>query len=219
MHNCKTTKERVAELLLSGATDKPADLVECEDCGNDYDSLKEILRITNRQLEVVTPSKEYWNGYHVRLKKRLEDETRFGKAQAGTPAIPASALSASAHPASRTFFGRVFTSSIRVPMPIAAALLLMFALSLLFASRVSKKETSAPSVSVIHVPVEVPVIQEKVVTKVIYREPKRKRVSTQSAEESTLATTAKLTPASLIGFKPLDEVRLTVIKGGSPDEK
>jgi len=110
-----------------------------------------------------------------------------------------------------------------VPVPVGAAVLLMFALSLIFLTRRAVKvATPPPTVSVVHVPVEVPVIQEKVVTKVIYRESKRKAVSSranQGVADSSLAKSQKVNVPSLIGFKPTDEVKLTVIKGGSPDEK
>jgi hypothetical protein len=74
------------------------------------------------------------------------------------------------------------------------------------------RPTAPQSAVVVHVPVEVPVVQEKTVTRVVYRErrspPKRsKRPNDTVQVESTFAQ-----------FKPTDDVKLTVIKGGSTNE-
>jgi len=78
------------------------------------------------------------------------------------------------------------------------------------------------------VPVQVPVVQEKVVTRVVYRDRRSssrnsRRAINDTQTESTFAKSRKPTtdeiPASLNGFKPTDEIKLTVIKGGSPYEK
>jgi hypothetical protein len=74
------------------------------------------------------------------------------------------------------------------------------------------------------VPVEVPVPQEKIVTRIVYRDRDRPvvpRKSNQTNEPSTLARTQKneAIPSSLVGFKPLEEIKLTVIKGGTGNDK
>ena len=209
MHNCKTTKERITELLLSGAQVQPVELRECSDCSNEFESLKETLRISRRQIEAAAPSETYWNGYHARLRNRL--------VESGNPHS-----SGSPEQSGGSWLRRLITASISVPVPVGAAVLLMFAFSLIVLTRRTVKVATPPTVSVVHVPVEVPVIQEKVVTKVVYRESKRKVVSSsanQSVADSSLAKSQKINVPSLIGFKPTDEVKLTVIKGGSPDEK
>jgi hypothetical protein len=82
---------------------------------------------------------------------------------------------------------------------------------------------------VVHVPVQVdPVVQEKVVTRVVYRDRRSSSRNTRRAinDAQTDSTFAKSRtsstdeiPASLNGFKPTDEIKLTVIKGGPPYEK
>ena len=68
--------------------------------------------------------------------------------------------------------------------------------------------------SVVEVPVEVPVVQEKVVTQVVYRERPSKR-----SKPTRAGSTNDAAVASLDGFKPAEEVKLTVIKGGAANEK
>jgi hypothetical protein len=47
------------------------------------------------------------------------------------------------------------------------------------------------------------------------------RTGNKVNDQSTLARSQKrdVTPATLIGFKPLEEIKLTVIKGGTGNEK
>jgi hypothetical protein len=77
----------------------------------------------------------------------------------------------------------------------------------------------------VHVPVEVPVVQEKTITRVVYR---HRRVHARGSNikgskvENIFARSQKPRtdmPPSLVGFKPTDDVKLTVIKGGSANEK
>jgi hypothetical protein len=98
----------------------------------------------------------------------------------------------------------------------------LFAVALLFATRVSQKEVVVTQTVSVPVPFEVPVVQEKIVTRVLYRDritrrPERPMVD--SAVAKSVKTQNETRPPALIGFKPLDEVKLTVIKGGSPNEK
>jgi hypothetical protein len=75
--------------------------------------------------------------------------------------------------------------------------------------------------------IEVPVIQEKVVTRVVYVEKKsdRSKGGVKGLDRHGFpaaligADPAAKTAMSLAGFKPTDEVKLTVIKGSDKDEK
>ena len=69
---------------------------------------------------------------------------------------------------------------------------------------------------IVQVPIEVPVVQEKTVERIVYREKEpRKSKRTQPTPKPESAPTV----ASLQGFTPAEEVKLTVIKGGSANEK
>jgi hypothetical protein len=210
MHNCKTTRERATELLLNGA--EVDEILQCEDCRHELDALKETLRLTKRMIEAAAPAAGYWAGYHQRLKKNLTTAT----AQVEDPITT--------KPASVETFSwrRVFTLSVRVPVVVAAALLLVFAGLLFLVGKTSRAEITKQTVSIVKVPVEVPVVQEKIVTRVVYKQAKRQSIRRNSERElgnPTLAKSRSVTPITLGGFKPMDEVKLTVIKGASPDEK
>jgi hypothetical protein len=120
--------------------------------------------------------------------------------------------------------GNLFTSSVRVPVPLAAALLLFLGVSIVFALN-SRRAKSVPPPIIVTNPVEVRVphetTREKIVTRVVYRD--RVRRQPLSAPRNEIAVQrnepAAATPISLVGFKPTNEVKLTIIKGSARDEK
>ena len=210
MHNCKATIDRVTELLLDSPNAHPDDLLSkellrCAECRTEFDALKQTLRITSQLIERTEPSKSYWNGYHEKLRQRL-DNTGIHDSESRE----------------LTLFARFFGSSIRIPVPVGLALIFLFAVALLFAIRVSQKEVTVTQKLSVPMPFEVPVVQEKIVTRVLYRDRITRRTERPTVD-SVVAKSAKTQndprPSVLIGFKPLDEVKLTVIKGGSPNEK
>ena len=200
MHNCREVKEQITELLLNGADCRSdevlsAELRRCAECRNEFDALSATLRVTRRSRELSAPTEDYWTNYHAKLRQNL---------------VNVSALSASPTP---SVFERFIRFSIPVPAPIALSLLVAFAILVPVGIRAARKQT-VPVPSVVHVPVEVPVqvpvIQQKLVTRVVYRD-RRTSKRTINAEPKVESTFAK--------FKPADEVKLTVIKGGSRYEK
>ncbi len=201
MHNCKTTRERLTELLLDGSDPRvllATELRECAECRGEFRELKETLGLTTRAIETATPPDNYWPGYHARLKEKLHaaQQPRFEPGQYHEPVNRPSWLK------------RFFVTSIRVPVPVGLALL--FVLGLL----VLNLKTPVPSEPVIvHVPVEVPVVQEKTVERIVYREKPSK------PQKRTPVIPKNEAVASLEGFTPAEEVKLTVIKGGSGNEK
>jgi hypothetical protein len=196
MHNCKTTRERLTELLLDGIDPRVVlskDL-RCAECRDEFGQLSDTLRVTTRLIEIATPPESYWPGYHARLAERLRaaQQPRVVPGQYTRP----------------SFVRRFFAASIRVPVPVGIAVIIIFGLAIFFLTRVPTAE-----LSIVHVPVEVPVTHERTVERIVYREkqsrPKRTRLAPRP--DPTLAT--------LQGFTPAEEVKLTVIKGGSTNEK
>ena len=202
MHNCKTTRERLTELLLDGVDPRgvlATDLRECTECREECSELTETLRFTTRLIETATPRDSYWPGYHARLKERLR--------AAQQPRVELGQY----HSDTRSLLTRFFFSSVRVPVPVGLAAVIVFAVVVFVLMRVPAAE-----VSVVHVPVEVPVpvVQEKTVERIVYRDRRSQR-----SKPARISSPVDPAVASLQGFTPTDEVKLTVIKGGSTNEK
>jgi hypothetical protein len=204
MHDCRETKEQITELLLDGIDGRQdealrTELSRCRECRAEFDALSATLRITTRLREVATPAESYWAGYHARLRQKIHHSDFDAKAQR-RKGIPAS------------FFATLrlcVRTTVPVPVPLIAAVVLVFAAIVL-----GTKQPAPQTPSIVHVPVEVPVVQEKIVTRVVYRErrpPARTTKRPITSEPKVEGTFAK--------FKPTDEVKLTVIKGGSQYEK
>lgn len=223
MHNCKETREQLTELLLDGDGRAEGVLDHCEECRAEFEALAATLRMTARVRETVMPTEDYWTGYHAQLQSKLEgfqakaqrlrhEKTQREELKPGLGFIFAS-LRQPLRLCVKTFLRPV-------PVPLGIAVLAIGLVLALFAIR-SARQPQAPIV--VQVPVEVPTIQEKVVTQVVYRDRWRvskpsKRVVSDPTTENIFARSREI-PGTLSGFKPTDEVKLTVIKGGSPNEK
>jgi hypothetical protein len=223
MHNCKETREQLTELLLDGDGSAERVLDHCEECRAEFEALAATLRMTARVRETVMPTEDYWTGYHAQLQSKLEgfqakaqrlrhEKTQREELKPGLGFIFAS-LRQPLRLCVKTFLRPV-------PVPLGIAVLAIGLVLALFAIR-SAQQPQPPIV--VQVPVEVPTIQEKVVTQVVYRDRWRvskptKRVVSDPTTENIFARSREI-PGTLSGFKPTDEVKLTVIKGGSPNEK
>jgi hypothetical protein len=141
------------------------------------------------------------------------------------------------------FWRRALTASVRVPLPVAACALVALVASLALVAartRPATVETQASSVAPAMRVVGVPVIREKVVTRVVYVE-KNERVESRGVSAkgavSELATTSAhepkpgaetpdvgepasfITRVDMADFRPADEMKIRVIKKGRSDEK
>ena len=200
MHNCKKTRERFTELLLDGSDPRAVlakELRECAECREEFGELSDTLRVTSRLIETATPPESYWPGYHARLKERLR--------AAQQPHVAPGQY----HVDTRSWLTRFFFASIRVPAPVGLALIAIFGLAFVFLFRVPEAE-----ISVVHVPVEVPVTREHTIERIVYRDRQPKK-----SRRTQLTPPNDATVATLKGFEPAEEVKLTVIKGGSANEK
>ncbi len=213
MHNCKATRESLITLALNPPDQiqsLPAELEACATCREEYAALQSVLRVADQVKQTALPGESFWPEYQTRLRQRLETGS-----ESGVPS-PAFATRTSL----RTLLQNLFTSFVRVPIPLAAALLLFFGVSLAFALNSRRAVSTTPPI-VVTKTVEVPVTQEKirerVVTRIVYRERDRRqpagsKANAIAARRSGLAET----PISLAGFKPTNEVKLTIIKGRYP---
>jgi hypothetical protein len=203
MHCCKATQE---QLIEAGLSDPGSDLLEqigkCEACQREFYQLSKMLRSTRRLFTTVELSDNYWRGYHEKLQAKLTAADTVETRQSN-------------------WLRQLVFASIRVPVPVGMAAIVLLACAFIYGSRQTVQPIVIPTPHVVQVAVEVPVVQEKIVTRVVYKERKvsQQGFGGQSADESIVAQKRRSEPMSLTGFKPLDEVKLTVIKGGSPDEK
>jgi hypothetical protein len=210
MHDCRETKEKITEMVLDGVDNRQdevllADLNGCAECRAEFDALSATLRMTARLRETCAPAESYWVGYHAKLREKIQHSAKDFDAKAQRRKAE-----------SKSFFAPLrlcVRTTVPVPVPLIVTVVLAFAAVGLVAIS-GARQPASQSPSIVHVPVEVPVIQEKIVTRVVYRErrvPARSAKQTINAEPKVESTFAK--------FKPADEVKLTVIKGGSPYEK
>ena len=235
MHNCKATRELFTELLLDGVDFRSdeaisSELNQCPECRAEFEALSATLRMTSRATDAAAPADDYWTDYHSKLRQRLvyaQTETTTSRAKAQRHKEELGPLFEPLRPrAGTSLFSRFLRISVPVPLPLALALVVAAALLLSFTIRASRKDVQpSNTTTIVRVPVEVPVVQEKVVTQVVYRHrPTVSRTTKRTTEathvENTFAKSrTEIAPASLSGFKPPEEIKLTVIKGGVPNER
>lgn len=223
MHNCKATRKRLIEHALDETLSSQgallAEIEPCPACREEFASLRSVLRVADQAMESTLPAESFWSGYHARLQRSLERDSSL----ASRPLNETGAL---------VLLRNLFTTSVRVPVPVAAILILVFGLSIAFATHSRRQPITQPlsgTSSVVTRTVEVPVIQERTVTRVVYRNINRPTTRDMARLEKTGRSAAKVTgrreettdsaPISLVGFKPTSDPKLTIIKGSYRDEK
>lgn len=228
MHNCKATRKRLIEEALNQTPSDQsgpllAELERCPSCREEFASLRSVLRVADQALESALPAEGFWSGYHARLRQLLERDSSL----ASRPRTETGALVLL-----RSLLQKLATASVPVPVPVAAVLIILFGLSIAFGMH-SRRQTVAEPLSgppsVVTKTVEVPVIQERTVTRVVYRDRSRRSISDVAGIEKTARSAARVTnrpnesvantPINLVGFKPTSDPKLTIIKGSYRDEK
>ena len=226
MHNCKQTRSALIDLALDEMQPPQrqqlmSELKGCAACQEEYFSLRNTLRVSDHALRSAAPAESFWSGYHARLSQHIEKglENHSSTVQPGRSSGALNWWSG---------LRKIAAASVRIPVPVAAALILLLACSTFFVwrSRASAKATPAAQAASVEIrTVEVPVIHEKVVTRVVYVE-KNRRESRNAASQSAPANNAQAGPEapgttamSLVGFKPTDQVKLKIMKGSYHDEK
>ena len=224
MHNCKRTRNALIDLAGGEITDEQArelmvELSNCAECQAEHASITKALRASSQALQSSAPPEEFWPGYHSRLKAMLQSVN-----QGWLPDVDQISIGSRV----RDAFMAMTRSSVRVPVPAAFAALML--VSVLSYSVLSRERSGVippdPQVVVETRTIQVPVVQEKVITQVVYVEKKRRNRNVESpdyanpnavnvAASGSVANSKK--PFSLVGFKPTEQVNLTIIKGN--DEK
>jgi hypothetical protein len=217
MHNCKATRELLIESALDGAradydSALSAELAQCPDCREEFSALHSVSRATSQTLEFLQPSEEFWSGYHVRLRLALDRERVSRESSVETTRRPRASI-----------WAAFFAASFRLPVPVAVALVILFGLAIVVARRSPTQTIVEPQTITKTVEVKVP--EERVVTRVVYRDRERRRplntIAQTDRSQKNLVRPGEegATPFSLVGFKPTSDANLTIIKGGNRNEK
>lgn len=210
MHNCKQSKDELIEAALRGWLQPADDLRECPRCHEELTSLRGAMQVTDEAMQLMKPAEEFWPGYHARLQQHLASEAELP--MVSSPHSMPVGLS----------WRRVFTASVPVPVPLAFAVFafVVFALAFIWHARAAVSLMPPPTpASIVTRTVEIPVVQERIVTRVVHRE--RRNVSAQMARrlKSPARAEDSQTAAGLAGFTPAHEPRLTILKASYRDEK
>ena len=125
MHNCKATRKRLIEEALDETLSSQgallAELEPCPACREEFASLRSVLRVADQAMESALPTESFWSGYHARLQQSLVRDASL----ASRPRSETGAL---------VLLRNLFTTSVRVPLPVAAILIVLFGLSIVFAT-------------------------------------------------------------------------------------
>jgi len=214
MHNCNVTREQLVERALNRTQSNhdPAlatELDRCPACREEFAALCSVFRVTDRAIESAQPPDSFWSGYHARLRRSLENEPVLHDSRPHTKS------------GARTWRG-FFATSVRIPVPFAAVLLVVCGLSIAFA--IHSRRTAATEPLIVTKTIEVPVTTERVVTRVVYRDRNRAIPMRVAAPGQNRAFAKQQDgeivsgPFSLAGFKPTSDANLTIIKGSNRDE-
>ncbi len=217
MHNCKATQELIVDLVFNEATlDQQAslksELNQCATCRSEYSSFTATIDTIDGSIETAKPDADFWPVYNERMAARLRQSVQ--NAHLPAPAPKERLLNK---------LGQVFFQPVRVPLVIAAMFLLMLGTVTVLALRSQKAVVVNPPVERIVETrnVEVPVIQERVVTRVVYVKKSQPRVREVRPTfiRNQWPNGPEQSESSLAGFRPIDQVKLTVIKGSESNER
>ena len=208
MHNCKAAKDAVMEAALNGWLPPPDEFANCARCREEFDSLRAAMLVADDALQLAQPRENYWLGYDARLRQRLIENEQPVKRSSSFASLLRS----------------VAVASIPVPAPLALVIFGFVVFSIFFLLHARTSSNAAPPATALPIAtrtIEVPVIQEKQVTRVVYRDRVVKPSAPASVARDSSTTAIKrneISNESLQGFTPAHEARLTVIKGAR-DEK
>jgi len=227
MHKCKSIRNNFVELAgdeipSTRAERLLAEVNSCAACREEYAAVRRAVHVSGQALRSTLPAETFWPAYQERLKSRLASSQ---EQNLQTPTALRTSLGSRLLQTLRSFA----SSSVRVPVPAALALLLLLGAAF-FVVRPKPQAIAAAVTNSLPVTeirtVEVPVIKEKVITRVVYVERKVRRgvapedlAAASPANALALRNASDHAPLSLVDFKPADEVKLTVIKSGFKDEK
>jgi hypothetical protein len=252
MHNCKSAKSSFIDLALDEippvrSRELLAELNACRACREEYAALRSTLHVSGQALRSASPEEDFWPGYHYRLRHSL----LAGSARESVHVVdraPDQLAKISNHVGLWLALRTLLATSVRVPVPAAVALMALFVITVV-GLRSHGQGNAAPTTPLAMVEtrsVPAPVVQEKVITRIVYIDrknstlpdgrastwdrsrPRRERLDQTASSNlanglagssSSSSAGSGTTALNLTGFEPTDQIRLTVIKGSYRDEK
>lgn len=235
MHDCQ--KSQIQELLLDefDETQKQLffnELRDCPNCQNELAAMSKVFDDYEKFSRLDEPSEIYWQSFEANLQRQI---STFAPAKSFAKPI--------AKPNVWDKIKTAFASSIKVPLPIAAAMLLIFATLAIFALRPQTQQTQTVEIAqpqiveklappqIMTTTIEKPVIQEKIVLREKIVERKiyvpRRETTAKTKPNATPKTTLearkavdeeKIPTLNLAEFKPATKQGLKIIKTNSNDE-
>lgn len=222
MHNCQNIKEELLDLLFAEADAmRTARLMRelrfCADCQAEYAEMQKTFAEYEKFSALDVPEENYWQSYEARLSQKLM--------AIETPKPKESFVA--------NFFRNFLAARIRIPVPVAAAFVVLFAGTLFFAARlpvnnVQTTQTAATEPQIQFVPIEKEkiVVQEKeiwrdrVVTQKVYiPQPesgiKNPAASTARQKRRTETAEATMPILNLAEFQPPTKVEPKIIAEGT----
>jgi hypothetical protein len=229
MHDCRLTQEHLLDLIFD-ELDAPArvsllaEVDRCARCGIEYRSLAATLRACDEVAAIAQPQAGYWPVYHDALSHRLRRA--------------ASTVNGAAH-SKAPIWRHLFNTSLSVPAPLAAIVLLLLLASSILSLFLLVRPAPAPIV--INAPhtapdapqvklIEVPVVRDRMITQTIHvrrrnsnssgrRRTPRVNLARFNRPEASRMNTNVATRAKLSGFKPAEEVKIRLIRKGDANEQ
>lgn len=232
MHDCRKTREDLIDLLFGELeAEEELRLTEemkaCGSCRAEYHSMREAIDKFDEAAPAMLPAGQFWVEHHSRLEERLDLAAETTRTSTAAAVVP--------------FWRRTWRASFSIPVPaaIAAALLLAATTVIAMRSFIFRQDakrapqeaaatTTTTKIEYVEVPVIQRVVEEKVVTRTVYvtkrggrgeqAEPSLRDLPNITARRNEDETT-NARRATLNGFLPPPDVKLTVIKGSPNDEK
>lgn len=206
MHDCHYIQEKLFDYSLGelGATEAARLLKEtaaCPLCKAELAAIEKTLSLYEQTAEAFEPSAADWRNYETALLQKFPP-----------------------HTVKSNFWQSIFLSSVRVPVPVMAAIVIAVGFAFVAFRPASVEDKLA------NVPVETPppvviektapeqiaekvVVRERVVTKKIYVNKRRNDAKNRRVENTDFS------PLNLAEFKPVKPSPQNTVKGDAPDEK
>ena len=220
MHNCNEARPVLVDVALDEAAggqrfSVAEEFSQCERCTSEYESMLRTLRLVEQSGRTRIPDQDFWTGYDQRLRRRLEEDRAGGATptRAGRRHV-------------QHLAGKLITATVRVPIYAAIAMLVLIGVAVVVAihARTVASERGPAPATIVTKFVEVPVVQNRIVTRVVYRERSARSVNHVGKREdrkppTPMSPNGAAIAQSLVGFKPAQDLNLTIIKGSEREQK